>query len=150
MFITLNTRLICKLYWIWVYKALLHMSVPLVLKISLWNNHYRLFLLGLLKQWDGISIKQSHGFLFFFYCFSSTVVSIFFPLHSPCPTHPHLPPLILPPLALSICPLYMFLDDPSPIFPHYHPPPSHPLVTVSLFFISMSLVLFYLLVSFVD
>ena len=52
-------------------------------------------------------------------------------------------------LALSMGPLYMFLDDPSPSFPHYPSLPS-PLVTVSLFFISMSLVIFYLLVCFVD
>ena len=29
----------------------------------------------------------------------------------PRPTHPHLPPSVLPPLALSMRPLYMFLDD---------------------------------------
>ena len=46
-------------------------------------------------------------------------------------------------------PLYMFLENPSLSFPHY-PPPSTPLVTVSIFFISMSLVIFCLLVCFVD
>ena len=59
-------------------------------------------------------------FLFFnlsFYCCSSTVVSIFL-RYSPQP-HPSPPPnLDLPPLALSMCPLYMFLNDSSPIFPH--------------------------------
>ena len=68
---------------------------------------------------------------FFFFCFlkisfyysSSTVVSIFTP-PAPCPTHPHLPPSNLPPLALSMCPLYMFLGGPSPIFPHYPSPPN--------------------------
>ena len=43
----------------------------------------------------------------------------------------HLPPLNLPSLALSMCPLYMFLDGPSSIFPHY-PSPSSPLDTASL------------------
>ena len=43
----------------------------------------------------------------FFYCCSSTIVSIFHPpLH--WPSHPHFPPLILPPLALSMCPLCMW------------------------------------------
>ena len=56
----------------------------------------------------------------------------------PCPTHLHLPPLILPHLTLFTCPLHMFLDDPSPCFTHY-PPPASSLVTVSSFFIPMSL-----------
>ena len=67
---------------------------------------------------------------------------------SPPQTSPR-PPLILSPLALSMCPLYMFLDGPSPIFSHY-PSPLPPLVIVSLFFISMPLVLFCLLICFVD
>ena len=67
--------------------------------------------------------------------------------HFPPPTHLHLPSSILP--KLSMGPLYMFLDDPSPSFPHFSPPLS-PLVTVSLFFISMSLVIFCLLACFVD
>ena len=66
----------------------------------------------------------------------------------PRPTHPHLPPLVLPSLALSMCALCMFLDDPSPTSPHYSSPLS-PLVTVNLFFISMTLVIFCLLVCFV-
>ena len=57
----------------------------------------------------------------FFNCFSSTVVSIFPPpfFSTPCP---HLPTSILPPLALLMSPLYMFLNDPSLSFPHYFPP----------------------------
>ena len=37
------------------------------------------------------------------------------------PTQPSLPPTLnpTPPLALSKCPLYMFLDDPSLFSPHY-------------------------------
>ena len=53
------------------------------------------------------------------------------------------------PLALSVGLLYMSLDDPSPSFPHYPPPPI-PLGIVSLFLISMSLVIFCLLAYFVD
>ena len=46
----------------------------------------------------------------------------FHPTTAPHPTHPCLPPLNLPPLALSMCPLYMFLDGPLPTFPHYPSP----------------------------
>ena len=42
----------------------------------------------------------------------------------------------------------MFLDNASPSFPHY-PPPQTPLVTISLLFISVSLVIFFLLICFV-
>ena len=69
--------------------------------------------------------------------------------HLPTPPHPCLPPSNLPLLALSMCPLYMFLDGPSPVSPHY-PFPLSLLVTLSLFFISVSLVIFCLLVCFVD
>ena len=73
-----------------------------------------------------------------------------FPLSTlPSPTNPHLLPTILPPFGLSMDHLYMFLDNPSPAFPCYIPPPS-PLFTVSLFFISKSLVIFCLLNCFVD
>ena len=79
----------------------------------------------------------------FFVVVVQVQLSPFSPHHSP--THPCLPPLNLPTLALSVCPLYMFLDGLSPVFPHY-PSPHSPLVTVSLFFISMSLVIFCFLV----
>ena len=52
---------------------------------------------------------------------------------SPCPTHSRLPPLILPPFALSLCPLYMFLDNPFPLFPHYPSPIRLWLLTVLYF-----------------
>ena len=42
--------------------------------------------------------------------------------HSLHSTDPHLPPGSYPPLALSMCPLYMFLDDPFPFFLCYLPP----------------------------
>ena len=48
---------------------------------------------------------------------SSTIVSIFIPPFHSGPTHPGLPPLNLTPLALSMCPLYKFLDGPSCIIP---------------------------------
>ena len=64
---------------------------------------------------------------------------------SPQPFPPS--PMILPTLSFSICPLYVFLDDLSS-FPLLSPPLC-PLVTVSLFFISISLDIFCLLVCFV-
>ena len=79
----------------------------------------------------------------FFYCCSRTVVPIFPPPLSPAPPTLTSHPPSFPTLALSMGPLYMFLDDPFPSFPYYPPPPS-PLVTVSLFFISTSMVIFCL------
>ena len=78
-------------------------------------------------------------FSFFYYCLS-TVVSVFPPPLSPTPPTPTSHPQLFPCWALSMGPLYMFLDDPSLSFSCYLPTPS-PLVTVSLFFISMSLVI---------
>ena len=50
------------------------------------------------------------------------------------PPHTSLPPTLEPtPLALSICPLHIFIDGPSPVTPYYLSPPSS-LVTVSSLF----------------
>ena len=71
-------------------------------------------------------------------------------LHFPHPL-PHAPsipisyPQSFPALALSIVLLYMFPDDPSPSFPCYPLSPSL-LITISLFFIPMFLIIFCLLV----
>ena len=90
------------------------------------------------------------SFILYFlnYC-PSTVVSIFLPPLSPVPPTPTSHPQSYPPLALSMGPLYMFLDGPFTSSPCYTPPLSPP-VTVSLFFISVLLVTFCLLVCFVD
>ena len=83
-------------------------------------------------------------FHFFHYC-PNTVVPHFSPLLSLA-----LPPQsILTPLSMPMDPLYMFLDLPLHLPSCYTPPPS-PLVTVSLFFISMPLVIFCSFVCFVD
>ena len=97
------------------------------------------------NYWGFFSLRS----LFFKNCCSSTVVFIFPLPFSPAPPTPTSYPQSFPPLALSMGPLYMFLDKPSPSFPDDPPAPSL-LVTVSLFFISMSLVIFCLLVCFVD
>ena len=90
-----------------------------------------------------ILFKILFTYLYFFFIFLllHKYSCLHFPTISPRPPSPRLPPLILPPLALSMCPLYMFFDGLSPIFRHYPFLPS-PLVTVSLFFISMYLVIF--------
>ena len=87
-------------------------------------------------------------FLFFSYCCSSTIVSIFPPLLYPTPPTP---PPTLNPTPLCLCPwvLYTCSLMTYPFFPPYLPLPS-PLVTVSLFFISVSLIIFCLLVCFID
>ena len=73
----------------------------------------------------------------FSYCCSITVASISPPLlPSALPISTSHIQSSSPSLSLSLCPLYMFLDDPSPSFHHYSPPPTH-LVTVSLSFISI-------------
>ena len=63
-------------------------------------------------------------------------------LHFPATMFPTSHPQFFPPFSLSMGPLYMFSDNSSP--------PTSSLVTVSLFFISMSLLVLCLLVSFVD
>ena len=92
---------------------------------------------------------QILSFLKFIFIVVQIQLSPFPATRFPRPTHPHLPPSVPPSLALSLFPLYVFLGDLFPSFPHYLSPPS-PLVTVSLFFISMFQVVFCLLVCFVD
>ena len=89
------------------------------------------------------SVKINIFFKFIF-CYSITVVPIFF--HLPSSTQPS-PPTVKPILSsMSMGPLYMFFDQsPSPSFLHH--PPHPPLWLLSV--CSMSLVLFCSLVSFV-
>ena len=79
-------------------------------------------------------------FIFKFFIVVQVQLSPFSHHHSPHLTHPHLSP--------SILPLFGFVHV-SFIHVPWRPSPT-PLVTVSLFFISVSLVVFCLLVCFVD
>ena len=93
-------------------------------------------------EWD----HQNLFFNLFFYCCSSTVVSIF-----PLPCHPTLHifpshPRTYPFGFVQVAFIYV-LWWPFPYFSYYPSLPS-PLVTVSLFFLSMSLVMFCLLACF--
>ena len=91
-------------------------------------------------------IQLSH---LLFYCCSSTVVSI-----SPSPDIPQ-PPCPSPPPTIDPYPPFGFVHVsfilvPWQPFLYFTPLFPSPLVTVSLFFISMSLVIFCLLACFVD
>ena len=87
-----------------------------------------------------------HSGIVFFLIVVQVQLSPFSPHHVPHPIHPRFPTSNLLPLGLSMGPLNMVLDGLSPIFPQYPSLPS-PLVSVSLFFISMSLVIFCLLIQ---
>ena len=89
-------------------------------------------------------MKNPDNFIFIFLLLFK-YSCLHFPLITPSHRTLHPTPQSYPSLALSMGPLYMFLDDSSPFCLHYCPSP-FPLVTVSLFFISMSLVIFRLLV----
>ena len=67
---------------------------------------------------------------FFHFIVVQVQLSPFSPTHDPLCTHPSLPPSNLPSLALSICPVFMFLDGPSPIIPCYPSPPSSQFLSV--------------------
>ena len=83
---------------------------------------------------------------FYFYCYSITIVCIFSPFLHPTPANPtSLPHLYLPPW---FCPCVLYCSSCKPLSPLS--PPHSPLAIVTLFLISMSLVIFCMLFSFVD
>ena len=90
--------------------------------------------------------RYSSFFFFNFYCYSITVVCLFSPSLHPTPGEPtsfsHLHP---PPW---FCPCVLYSSSCNPLLPLS--PPHSSLAIVRLFLTSMSLVIFYLLFSFVD
>ena len=97
-----------------------------------------------------ISFSSFLWFLFyFFYCCSSTVVSIFLPTHSPAPPTPISHTQSYPCCGFVHGSFTHVPWRPFLFFPPLSPPPS-PLVTVSLVPISVSLVVFCLLICLVD
>ena len=93
----------------------------------------------------------SNVLFFFFYCCSIIVVLVFPPLISPALPSPPNTHTHLSLLRCCLCPWVLYrcsLTWPCPFFPCESPPPPS-LVTVSLFFILMSLVLFCSLLCFI-
>ena len=92
-----------------------------------------------------------YAYIYTHYCCSNTVVSIFIPPQPPTPPIPASQPQTYP-LWLCPCVLYTCSLMDLPLFSPIIPLPPTPLVTVSLFFISTSLVPFLcfcvLLISF--
>ena len=94
----------------------------------------------------GISPRVFYFILLFFYCYSVTIVCIFFPSLHPIPANPTSLPHLSPPLWFCPCVLYSSSCKPlSPLSP-----PHSPVAIVTSFLISMTLVIFCLLFSFVD
>ena len=142
-------------------QALSSSSIPVIVTIKHipWYMESR----STIDTWYGLQLWTSRNsiltrILFFFlrgvyfFIVVRLELSPFFPYYSSYPAHP-LPHSVFP--VAPVVGVHGSLIhgpwlDPSPSFPHY-PSPTSPLVTVSLFFISMSLVvLFCSLVCFVD
>ena len=135
--------------------CLIHTVVVLSFLLFTLSNYtiFMLYFKFLKVTTESISLRLSSfifsfSFLTYFYCCSSTVVSIS-PLHSsPHLSHHHFPPLILPPISFIHVSFIHAPENP----PHFSPllsPSTSPLVTVSLFLISMSLAMFCSIVCFV-
>ena len=95
-------------------------------------------------------LKRHWAFVLFcfilFYFYSVTIVCIFSPSLHPTPDSPTSLPHLYPPPWFCLCVLYSSSYTPlSPLSP-----PHSPLAIVTMFLISMSLVTFCLLFSFVD
>ena len=125
------------LCWYWYFNKIQYLNLKTHLNLFMLNHHF---------------LFQSNTSVFIFSFLIFHIFKLFFKyscLHSP-PTPAILTslPWSCSPLALSMCPLYMFLTT-LPPFPSLSSPTS-PLVTVSLFLISMSLAIFCLLIYFVD
>ena len=116
--------------------------------IPTWYFHYFLYLFNFTISFIFYNIIPIL-FLFLFLLLFNYSCSHFPPITLPYPTHSHIPHAILPHLWLCPWVLYACSLMTLPLLCPVTLSPS-PLVPVCLFFISMSLVLFCLLVSFVD
>ena len=108
--------------------------------------HVDVYLLVLLPPF--LSLKINKIFFFFknFYCYSITVVCIFSPSLHPTPSKPTSLPCLHPLPWFCPCVLYSGSCKPLSLLSSPH----SPLAIVRLFLTSMSLVIYYLLFSFVD
>ena len=111
----------------------------------LWTSIYLRKYISLLFK--PVWIEEFSFSKFFNYLFIFIVVwvplSPFYPHHALCSTLPASHPWTYPPLVLSMCPLCMFLDGPSPILSHYPSPrqPSGSCQCVLYFSVSGSILL---------
>ena len=127
----------------WFHTSYIHMCVCLYLYMCMHTYvscKVRITFPSYLFYIKDLKIGVFYGLLFF-YCCSSTVVSISPTTTPPHPTHPHLPPVILPHFGFVHVSFLYIPWWPCPFFSPLSPPTS-PLFTVSLFFISLSLALF--------
>ena len=106
-------------------------SLPSVLFLSLPPHSipFSLFLLSLSLFPLILSLFLSSSFIslgisLYFYCCPSTLVSTFTPALLPAS------PMNIPTLAVSMCPLYVFPNGPSSIFPYYTSSPYSWLLSV--------------------
>ena len=79
------------------------------------RNHDVCLKLAIVLVWSHVLVhvwESVLSHLFFFLLLFKYICLHFYPTTPPCPMDPHLPPL-----ALSMCPLYMLLVGPSPIIP---------------------------------
>ena len=93
-----------------------------------------------------MKIKTFSFFYFIFYCYSITTVCLFSPSLHPIPANPTCLPHLYPPPWF--CPCVLYHSSYRPLSPLSTP--HSPLAIVKMFLISMSLVVFCLLFSFVD
>ena len=121
-------------YSVGIYISVIFMEILLALAIEIKNEH---------------TTQSSNTILLFIYLFIVHSWSIF-PPTTTSPPHPS-PPLTLNPTPFGFVHVSLIYipDNPSPFSLHY-PSPQPPLLTVSLVFISMCLVIFCLLLCFVD
>ena len=131
--------------YLWLSSIPIYMYHIFFIKSSIEGCFSCLHILVIVNIRAHISLRISVFFLLLLKC-----NCLHFPHHHFHPPQPSPPPTISPtPPWLCLCVLYTCSLTTLPPFPLLSPPTS-PLVTLSVFLISMSLVIFCLLVCFVD